>query len=129
MAPIVLVVDDDADVREAIRRMAARAGYTVVTASDGRAALRAAQTADGPIRLLLTDVWMPGDLSASKLAEDLSGLYPDLRVVFVSGLPKDVAIDKGLVDANASFLEKPFTSAQLVDAIRAALGDAGSDAR
>jgi DNA-binding NtrC family response regulator len=122
--PIVLVVDDDADIRDAIRRIVTKCGYSALTASDARAALRAAQAADGPIRLLITDVWMPGDVSASTLAEQLAGLHANLCVVYISGLPKQVAVGKGLVGANANFLEKPFTSAQLTDTIRAALAAA-----
>ncbi|NEA31747.1 response regulator [Streptomyces sp. SID13031] len=128
-ADVVLVVDDDADIREAIRRIVAKCGYSALTASDSRAALRAADAVDGPIRLLLTDVWMPGDISASTLAGRLAGRYPDLRVVYVSGLSKELAVDKGLVGANASFLEKPFTPARLVETIRAALGDSGTGIR
>jgi DNA-binding NtrC family response regulator len=123
---IVLVVDDDADIREAIRRIVTRCGYSALTAPDARAALRAAQAATGPIRLLLTDVWMPGDVSASILAEQLAGLHLDLCVVYISGLPKEVAVGKGLVGPNANYLEKPFTSAQLADTIRATLADAES---
>jgi DNA-binding NtrC family response regulator len=123
-AGIVLVVDDDADIREAIRRIVTKCGYSALTAPDAQAALSVAQAADGPIRLLLTDVWMPGDVSASILAEQLAGLHADLSVVYISGLPKEVAVGKGLVDANANFLEKPFTSAQLADTIRAILAAA-----
>jgi DNA-binding NtrC family response regulator len=125
-ADVVLLVDDDEDIREAIRRIVTKCGYSALAASDARAALRAAQTVDGPIRLLLTDVWMPGDTSAFTLAEQLTGLYPNLSVVYVSGLPKELAIGKGLVAADANFLEKPFTPAQLVEAIRAALVDNGT---
>jgi DNA-binding NtrC family response regulator len=125
-AQTVLVVDDDADIREAIRRIVTKCGYSALTASDARAALRAAQAAAGPIRLLLTDIWMPGDVSASILAEHLAGLHADLCVIYISGLPKEVAVGKGLVGANANFLEKPFTSAQLTDTIRATLADAES---
>jgi DNA-binding NtrC family response regulator len=124
VADVALVVDDDEDIREAIRRIVTKCGYSVLAASDARAALRAAQAEDGPISLLLTDVWMPGT-SAATLAEQLTGRYPNLSVLYVSGLPKELAIGKGLVGADASFLEKPFTPAQLVEAIRAALGGNG----
>ncbi|MEU4606241.1 hypothetical protein AB0F43_24895 [Kribbella sp. NPDC023972] len=48
-ADVVLVVDDDEDIREAIRRIVTQCGYSVLAASDARAALRAAQAVDGPI--------------------------------------------------------------------------------
>jgi len=126
---LVLVVDDDADIREAIRRIVTRCGYSALTASDARTALRVAQAANDPIRLLLTDVWMPGDVSASTLAEQLAGLSAGLRVVYISGLPKEVAVGKGLVGADATFLEKPFTPARLAETIRATLGDNGIGSR
>jgi DNA-binding NtrC family response regulator len=125
-ADVVLIVDDDEDIREAIRRIVTKCGYSAVAAADAQAALRAAQAVDGPVKLLLTDVWMPGDISASTLAEQLTDHYPNLRVVYVSGLPKELAVGKGLVGTDASFLEKPFTSAQLVEAIRIALSDNGT---
>ncbi|MEU4606242.1 hypothetical protein AB0F43_24900 [Kribbella sp. NPDC023972] len=60
------------------------------------------------------------------MAEQLTGRYPNLSVVYVSGLPKELAIGKGLVGPEASFLEKPFTPAQLAESIRAALDDNGT---
>jgi DNA-binding NtrC family response regulator len=121
---LVLVVDDDAAIQEAIRRIVSSRGYSVLTASDPRGALRAAQAADGPIRVLLTDLGMPGDVSAAQLVEQLSARYPDLRVVFVSGLPKEVAVGQGLVGEDAGFLEKPFTANQVAETIQAVLADA-----
>ncbi|WP_134004482.1 response regulator [Kribbella sp. VKM Ac-2566] len=130
MAPgeFVLVVDDDEYIREAIRRIVTKCGYSVLAAADAGAALRAAQAVEAPITLLLTDVWMPGDTSASALAEELADRYADLRVVYVSGLPKELAVGNGLVASDARFLEKPFTPARLVEAIRAALDETGTRA-
>lgn len=118
--PTVLVVDDEDDLREAMRRMLSRRGFTALVA-DGPAQVAAVcREHRGDIDLLLTDLSMPG-ATGGDVARVASELRPGVRVVYVSGLPKDIAVDKGLVPDDAQLLQKPFTTDMLVAAVRGAL--------
>jgi hypothetical protein len=119
--PTILVVDDEEDIRAAMRRILVRRGYTVLTAANSQDAQHLVRGAQSPIELLLTDVSMPGEITASELADDAVARHPGLRVLFVSGYSKDVAVDKGLVDPNVEVFEKPFTPTTLAAAVEAAL--------
>ena len=116
----ILVVEDEAPVRVVVRRMLERQGYTVLDASNGRDALRLAETAASPIDLVLTDVVMPGQ-SGRAFAEQLALARPALRVLYMSGYTDDEILRRGLAQPGATFLEKPFTPERLALAVRHAL--------
>ncbi|GAB7041824.1 MULTISPECIES: response regulator [Catenuloplanes] len=120
--PTVLVVDDEEDLRDIMRRMLERKGFTALTAGDADGAIVACRDHDGGIDLLVTDLSMPG-VTGREVAEQASAMRPGLRVIYVSGLPKEVAVDKGMVDEHARLLQKPFTTSALIDAVNAALHD------
>jgi PAS domain S-box-containing protein len=114
----VLLVEDDAAVRRITRRLLLRAGYQVLEADDGPAALVLAGAHGGPLDLLLTDVQMPG-MSGVALAERLRSLRPAARVLFMSGF---LGQAKGQPGASAApLLEKPFTPGTLLQRVREAL--------
>jgi signal transduction histidine kinase/CheY-like chemotaxis protein len=119
----ILVVDDEAGMREVASRIIARAGYRVLVAPDGPHALALAREHPGPIDLLLTDVIMPRMLG-KELAETLRRTRPGLRMVYMSGYAQPVLTAQGTLDPGTSLVEKPFTEAQLLGAIRAALVEA-----
>jgi DNA-binding response OmpR family regulator len=119
-APTVLVVDDEEDLREAIRRMLERRGFTTLTAAGPAEAETLCREHGGTIDLLLTDLTLPGG-SGGDLARTATSMRPDLRVLFVSGLPKEVAVGRGLVAEEAAMVQKPFTSDRLAEAVRSAL--------
>jgi signal transduction histidine kinase/CheY-like chemotaxis protein len=111
----VLLVDDEAPVRAAARRVLERCGYTVLEAVDGEDALRVAATLGAPPALLLCDVVMPR-LGGVELARTLRARWPEVRVLLVSGyveraLPPDAA-------TAGAFLRKPFTRAVLARRVR-----------
>jgi DNA-binding NtrC family response regulator len=118
--PTVLVVDDEEDLREAMTRMLTRRGFTALAADGPGGAADVCREYDGAIDLLLTDLSMPGT-SGEEVARVATELRPEVRVVYVSGLPKDVAVDKGLVPEDAHLLQKPFTTDMLVAVVRDAL--------
>jgi len=120
-APTVLVVDDEEDLREAMRRMLERRGFATLTAADPAEAEALCRDHGGAIDLLLTDLTLPG-ATGGELARTATAIRPDLRVLYVSGLPKDVAVGQGLVGEEAALVQKPFTSDRLADAVRRALG-------
>jgi CheY-like chemotaxis protein len=120
-AGTVLVVEDD----EAIRRLGARtlrgAGYAVLEAGSATEALAAAGARAWHVDLLLTDLLLPG-MSGAALAEQLTARHPGLRVVFISGYPPELLSERGLTPpAAAALLEKPYTGAELLVKVRAAL--------
>jgi PAS domain S-box-containing protein len=119
----ILLVEDDAAVRPAVRRMLEREGYTVLDAADGADALQLAASADARgerIDLVLTDVVMPVQ-GGRVLGERLAMHWPGIRVLYMSGYTDDEILRRGLVVPGAAFLEKPFTPARLADAVRHAL--------
>jgi two-component system, cell cycle sensor histidine kinase and response regulator CckA len=115
----VLLVEDDASVREFARRSLGEAGYTVLAASDADQAIRASQRWGEVIDVLVTDLVMPG-AHGPELAARIRLRRPGIGVVFMSGYSAD-AVDRptGHV-GSGEFLPKPFT----VDALRAAVGRA-----
>jgi two-component system cell cycle sensor histidine kinase/response regulator CckA len=108
----VLVVEDEPIVRELVREMLTTSGYAVLAAPNGRAAVEVAGAHDGPIDVLMTDVVMPG-MSGQQVAELVATERPDMRVLFTSGYTEDAISNHGVLRPGASFLEKPFTAAQL----------------
>jgi two-component system, cell cycle sensor histidine kinase and response regulator CckA len=116
----VLLVEDDFDVR-ALARMALQSmGYTVLEAKSGCEALLQSQRQKGTIHLLLTDLAMP-QMSGRELAGQLTGLRPDIKVLFLSGQPDEAMVHHGMMKPDAAFLQKPFTAAGLARKVREVL--------
>jgi PAS domain S-box-containing protein len=113
----VLVVEDDPRVREVTVRALRGAGYRVLEAGSGRAALEAAATAAPPPRLVVTDVVMP-DMSGREVAETLQRRLPGLRFLYVSGYTQDTIVHHGVLDSGIEFLSKPFTPSALLSRVR-----------
>lgn len=112
----VLLVEDEPAVRAAARRILTDAGYAVLEAADGTQALSVDQ-AQQAIDLLVTDVVMPG-MSGPELADHLHTRRPGLPVVYMSGYADDVLLRRGTVAADDAFVDKPFTAARLLAAVR-----------
>jgi two-component system cell cycle sensor histidine kinase/response regulator CckA len=116
----VLVVEDEAAIRQLTKLILQKAGYTVLLAESPVAAERIAASHPGPIHLMLTDVVMPG-MRGPELAERLIRLRPDLRVLYMSGYTDDAIAHHGFLDAGTEFLQKPFTPLRLTQKIREVL--------
>ncbi len=119
----VLLVEDEEGMRAMIRETLEDAGYRVLEAGTPGQALAVAEAHPGTIHMMLTDVVMPG-MSGPDLAERLAPLRPDARVVYMSGYTDDAIGQHGLLDARTHFLQKPFTSQQLLTKCREVLGPA-----
>ena len=120
--PTVLVVDDEEDLRDIMRRMLERRGFATLVAGDREQAITACREHPGVIDVLITDLNLPG-VSGGELARAASELRPEMGVVYISGLPKDIAVSKGLIGADALLVKKPFTSDLLLEALRAILAE------
>jgi CheY-like chemotaxis protein len=122
---VVLLVEDDDAVRAVARRMLELQGMTVLQAANPGEALRAAADHPGRLDVLVTDVRLPG-MDGPELAARVRAARPDLRVVFMSGGLREEALHAAAPpDATVEFVQKPFTPAQLVAALRRVLAAAG----
>lgn len=116
----VLLVEDEASVRQAARQFLLRSGYTVLEASDGEDALLVSRKHRGPIHLMVTDVVMPR-MGGPKLAERLAEERPDMKVLFVSGYAENTVLQHGKIDVATRFLQKPFSLKALAKNVREVL--------
>lgn len=116
----VLLVEDEAGVRNLASQVLRRCGYQVLEARNGSEALHMANEFAGPIHVLLTDVVMP-NLNGRQLAEKLLASRPDLRIVYMSGYTDDQNVLQCISRRDAHFLAKPFSPSQLANRIYRAL--------
>ena len=116
----LLLLEDSAAVRAAARQILECAGYTVLEAASGRAALDLTAKRAGPIHLLLTDVVMP-EMSGKQLAEQFKLVRPGSRVLYMSGYTDDAIVRHGVLEAGIAYLQKPFTPKGLARRVREAL--------
>jgi two-component system cell cycle sensor histidine kinase/response regulator CckA len=113
-AGTVLVVEDDDAVRGFATRVLEQAGYRVLAAAGGIAALEIAREAT--VDLLLTDVVMP-TMSGREVADRLTSIAPGVRVLFVSGHDENTIVRQGVLDPSIRYLAKPFTADGLIGAV------------
>jgi two-component system, cell cycle sensor histidine kinase and response regulator CckA len=116
----ILLVEDSEAVRRLTAQILRRRGYTVLEAGDAVTAERAAVAHAGPIHLLLTDVVMPG-VSGRELASRLQAMRPGIRVLYTSGYTDDAILHHGVMTDHMAFLQKPFATDDLLQAVRAAI--------
>jgi DNA-binding response OmpR family regulator len=117
----VLLADDDAAMRDLVRRSLIAEGHSVAVAHDGQEALDLAHSASEPFDILVTDVQMPG-VDGIALANEMLGARPNLKVVLMSGLQSEMARAGDLKTQGAKFISKPFTLEQIRSLVRATLG-------
>jgi CheY-like chemotaxis protein len=113
----VLLVEDEAQVRELEIRMLTQLGYAVLTAGDGQEAIDVSRSHPGEISLLVTDVVMP-NMSGKQVAEALVSSRPGLKVLYLSGYTENTVVVQGVLDSSVNFLSKPFTHEALARKIR-----------
>ncbi|MCW5773461.1 MAG: response regulator [Rhodospirillaceae bacterium] len=117
----ILLVEDDALVREHVRDQLAALGYRAVAAANGAEALELLRRGDR-FDLLFTDVVMPGGMSGVDLAERARALRPGLPVLFTSGYTEDAMLGREGLDRTVELLKKPYRREDLAEKLRAALG-------
>jgi two-component system response regulator FlrC len=117
---LVLVVEDDEDLREAVADTLVGAGYRVTQTGDGHEALELLRDGAERPRLALVDMFMP-IMSGPDLVAHLRGAYPRLPVVMLSGAPRNEAAIEGVV----ATVQKPVTRDALLSVIAATLSTDG----
>jgi PAS domain S-box-containing protein len=121
-AEVILVVEDDARMREMTTASLRELGFTVIHAESAAVALRLLE-GQPDIALMFTDIVMP-EMNGRKLADEALKLRPTLKVVFTTGYTRNAVVHNGVVDAGVDFLAKPFTLDQLGAKIRHVLSGA-----
>ena len=116
----LLLVEDEAAVRQSAREFLTLKGYVVLEAKNGEDALYIARDFVGPIDLMITDVVMP-HMGGAKLAGQLAAERPRMKVLFVSGYAENTVLRHGAIDVTNSFLQKPFSLKALARKIREVL--------
>jgi PAS domain S-box-containing protein len=124
---VILVVEDDDDVRTYSTDCLRDLGYRVIEAHDGPAALRVLNRAGQPPDLLFTDVVMPG-MSGRELVDEARKIFPKLKVLYTSGYTRNAIVHGGRLDAGVEMIAKPFSPASLAQRVRDVL-DAGNTRR
>ena len=117
----ILLVDDNESVRSAIGAFLEMTGYTVYQADHGRMAIELTGQHPEAIHLLITDVIMPG-MNGWELAESLTAVRPDLKILYMSGFSEEAIRRKALRGPDTAFLSKPATMESLLKKIRGMLG-------
>ena len=113
----ILLVEDQALVREVTCEILDSAGYVVLEADDAVDAMSIFLQNSGNIHLLLTDVVMPGK-TGYVLAEELGALCPEMKIIFMSGYGERVALVKAHLEPRMSHLSKPFSVQALLRKVR-----------
>jgi PAS domain S-box-containing protein len=123
----VLLVEDDADVRAATKKMVAGLGYSIVEAADAASALALLEARDD-FRLLFTDVVLAEGASGPELAQTARQLRPQIKVLFMSGYVRETVAFHEQLERDAHFLAKPFRKEDLARKLRLAIDDGEADA-
>ncbi len=118
----ILVVEDEALVRQVIVCSLENLGYRVLEAQDGTEAIQVSGGNPGKIHLLVTDVVMPG-MNGRELVERLREARPDTKVLMMSGYTDDAMVRHGVIHQEISFLQKPFGQEVLAQKVRQVLDE------
>lgn len=116
----ILLVEDEEMIRTLGIEILQMKGYTVLAAFDGAEALAISERYEGPIHLLLTDVVMP-QMGGRELAERLTKMRPETKVIYMSGYTDDAIVHYGVRETGIAFLQKPFKPDALTQKVREVL--------
>ncbi|MET3430099.1 CheY-like chemotaxis protein [Actinoplanes tereljensis] len=110
------MVDDDADILETTVYAMRKRGFDVYGASSGPAAVEICQQHPGEIDALVADLSLPGE--STRFAQTIAGSFPNIKIVYATGIPRHIALSTGLVPADAPYLQKPVDADLLANVLR-----------
>jgi two-component system NtrC family sensor kinase len=113
----ILLVEDDEEVNRFSSEVLRDEGYEVISTHEAASGLRLLD-ANPDVRLLFTDVVLPGGMNGRQLADEALRRRPDLKVLFTTGYTRNAIIHHGRLDADVELLTKPFTSDALAKKVR-----------
>jgi CheY-like chemotaxis protein len=116
----LLLVEDEAGIRELTSELLAAWGYEVLVARNGVEALEISGKHRGMIDLMVTDVVMP-HMNGRDLAERVRQMRPEIKVIYMSGYTDNLVLQGGMVEEGSDFIQKPFSADTLAKRVRAAL--------
>ena len=116
----ILVVEDEEAVRRLVCAVLEANGYKLLIAARGEEALSLAEKHKGPVKLMVTDLVMPG-MNGRELAERLAPQRPEMKVLYISGYTDDTVVRHQGLDPNTPFLQKPFQPGSLAQKVREVL--------
>jgi signal transduction histidine kinase len=123
-AKTIVLAEDESAVRMVVQRALEAQGFQVLAAPSGSEAIQLSQQHPGPLHLLLTDIAMSG-MNGVELSQRLLDLYPDMKVLYMSGHAQDAIRLSGPGEAVRPFLQKPFSLSVLVRKVREVLEEVG----
>lgn len=126
-AETILVVEDEASLRELVTKVLRNYGYRVVEAAHGKEALRLWQGMAPKPALVLTDMMMPEGMTGWELAQRIRQEVPDMKVLFTSGYSPEIFGTDVQLDVNSNFLPKPYNPKLLARTVRSCLDDQRPD--
>ncbi len=118
----ILIVEDEDAILELLQAMLLQLGYAVLAESSPCKALELARAHDGRIHLLITDVVMP-EMNGREMAGQMTALYPDIRLLFMSGYTANVIAHQGVLEKGVQFIQKPFSMQQIAVKVDTALNE------
>ncbi|MDB5106761.1 MAG: Blue-light-activated protein [Fibrobacteres bacterium] len=114
----ILVVDDEAHIRDFARHVLENQGYQVLTAKNGVEAVLLGEHHPGAISALITDLNMPPYMGGCELAQSMRRMRPGIGVIYISGYPADAVVQGEVLEEKADFLAKPFTPEMLINRLK-----------
>ncbi len=115
-----MIVEDDEGLRKFAQNALEQHGYKVLDAENGEDALRVSKAHEGPIDLMITDVVMP-KMGGREAADRLQPLYPQMKVIYMSGYTNNAIVEHGVLAPGLNFLQKPFSPEGLARKVREVL--------
>ncbi|HKP57636.1 MAG TPA: PAS domain S-box protein [Polyangiales bacterium] len=119
---LILVVEDDTNLRALTVELLHRLGYRTIAAGHGAGALELLRS-ERKISLLLADMVLPGGMNGAELARQVHEQLPGVPVLFMSGYTENAVIHNGRLDPGVRLLEKPFSASALANAVRKAIDE------
>jgi len=116
----ILVVEDEEEVLKLAGKILEGQGYRILETSNGDDALVACEKYKSSIHLMLADIVMPG-MSGSELAKLLKPLYPEIKILYMSGYTDNAIVRHGILEKRVNYIQKPFTMEGLARKVREVL--------